>query len=64
MGGSYEFLKRASLDAKDGTISIQFPAMLEVTKKNGGTIDPEEGEVSTRSLFTLPQTYFPMLHQH
>ena len=47
MGGSYEFLKRASLDAKDGTISIQFPAMLEVTKKNGGTIDPEEGEVST-----------------
>jgi len=45
-GEKHTFIKRASLDEKNGTISIQFPAMLEVTQKNGGTLELEEGEVS------------------
>ena len=45
-GEEHTFIKRASLDEKNGTISIQFPAMLEVTQKNGGTVELEEGEVS------------------
>eukprot|EP00985_Skeletonema_marinoi_P013712 scaffold6848_cov195-Skeletonema_marinoi.AAC.3 len=43
-GEEHKFIKRASLDEKNGTISIQFPAMLEVTQKNGGTVELEEGE--------------------
>jgi hypothetical protein len=46
LGGKYKFFQRACLDKKDGTISIKFPAMLEVTRKNGGTVNLEEGEVS------------------
>ena len=45
MGSKYKFLKRADL-SENGIISIQFPAMEDVAKKNGGTAQRQEGEVS------------------
>jgi len=45
MGSKYKFLKRADL-SENGIISIQYPAMEDIAKKNGGTAQRQEGEVS------------------
>lgn len=47
VGGKYKFLRRADFSSENGTITIQFPAMLEISKTIGGTVGLEDGEVSS-----------------
>ena len=58
-----KFLVEADICDKDSAIiSIQFPEMQNITKKNGGTLPLEEGEVSTVLIVTHYRMRFPLIY--